>query len=138
METLVATRALSQISILTKTWLSETAFISDEIKFLKKLVNHQTIFLSNENYLSMLIEMRKELTAIEKEVHEVKENIKRQCHLIYDVLADKKTQTTTVQNNHVALEEQVASLTRRFRSMKTTVLKNAAKILELRQDIEID
>lgn len=138
METLVATRALSQISILTKTWLSETAFISDEIKFLKKLVNHQTIFLSNENYLSMLIEMRKELAAIEKEVHEVKENIKRQCHLIYDVLADKKTQTTTVQNNHVALEEQVASLTRRFRSMKTTVLKNAAKILELRQDIEID
>ena len=138
METLVATRALSQISILTKTWLSETAFISDEIKFLKKLVNHQTIFLSNENYLSMLIEMRKELTAIEKEVHEVKENIKKQCHLIYDVLADKKTQTTTVQNNHVALEEQVASLTRRFRSMKTTVLKNAAKILELRQDIEMD
>jgi ribosome-binding ATPase YchF (GTP1/OBG family) len=134
METVVTSRELSQFSVLTKTWLSETAFLTDEIRFLKKLVNHHILFLSNEIYLSTLLEMSKELTEIEKEVQAVRESIKQQFHRLHNASEDSHFMADSVKDSHGMLEEQIAPLTNRFRTIKDTVIKFAANILENRQD----
>lgn len=136
METVVTSRELSQFSVLSKTWLSETAFLTDEIRFLKKLVNHHILFLSNENYLSALLEMNKELTETEKEVQAVKESIKQQFHRLHHASEDNHFMADSVKDSHGMLEEQIATLTNRFRTIKDMVIKLAANILENPQDNE--
>ena len=136
METVVTSRELSQFSVLTKTWLSETAFLTDEIRFLKKLVNHHILFLSIESYLSTLLEMSKELTEIEKEVESVRENIKQQFHRLHGASDDNTFMAESVKDSHGMLEEQIVTLTKEFRTMKDTVIKLAASILENPQDNE--
>lgn len=131
MDSVVSSRKLSQISVLQKAWLSETAFITDEIRFLSKLVNHQTLFSSNEADQGTLQELRKELAAVQTEVKDVRENIKEQFHRVYDMMADKNFKDiAAVRYSHGMLEENVASLTINFRDMKNSVLKHAAAMLE--------
>lgn len=138
MESVISPRKLSQISVLTKIWLSETAFITDEIRFLSKLVNHQTLFASDETDLGSLQELTKELAAVKIDVEHVKKDIQDQFHLIYDITANKNSKgSATLGNSHEILEEHVASLTKRFRGLKSNVLKNAARMLEQKPENEV-
>jgi len=135
MDAIVTAAELSQFNVLSKTWLSETEYISDEIRFLKNQVYHHTTFLSDERYLESLQQMSKELIDIEKKTQDVRENIQRQLHRLHNVSADKAG-SASIRNSHGILEEQIALLTKKFRDIKDSVLKLAAELLEKKPDTE--
>lgn len=135
MNATITTGELSQFNVLTKTWLSETEYISNEIRFLKDLVSHHTAFLSDESYLVSLQQQSKILNNLEKDTEKVSDNLQQQMHRLHEVSAGKPM-SISVKDNHGILEKQIALLTKEFRSIRNNVLELVAELEEKKPDVE--
>lgn len=120
-----------ELYILTGHWQSDMKFFQDEIRFLVNLVNKYFMFLIEDENIMKVQTVAGKLSRIDEQRSVLERKIIIHLHRLKELMEDSSTgNEDTFRNEHIALEDEIADLTKSFRETKKAVFELTENVIQ--------
>lgn len=120
-----------ELYVLTEYWENDMEYYTDELRFLRNLVGKYLIWLLKDENIDKARSIYNRIKETEEEKEKIHEKIKKHLHHLTELIQDSDMKDEErFRNDHIELEEKVADLAKKFRSIKQEVFSITEHIME--------
>lgn len=120
-----------ELYVLTEYWKNDMEYYTDELRFLRNLVGKYLIWLLKDENIDKARSIYNRIKETEDEKEQIHEKIKKHLHHLTELIQDPEMKDEErFRNDHIELEEKVAALAKKFRTIKQEVFSITEHIME--------
>lgn len=120
-----------ELYVLTEYWNSDMNYYIDEFRFLRNLIGRYFIWLVNNENIGQARAIYNKIVEAEQQKDQIHDKIRRHMQRLSDLAKDPDAHgEEEFRNEHARLEEEVAELAKKFRSIKKEVFDISEHIIE--------